>query len=1129
MTEMNDLAQLLTEIGLGHFQSAFAENSIDFDLLTDLSENDLKELGLNIGERRRLLRAVRALGNGDVAGALTNDNDKQLETKTTSPAEADRRQLTVMFCDMVGSTALSTRLDAEDYRELIRDYQDACTNVIQEYGGFVAKYMGDGLDAYFGYPSGHENDAERAVLAALDIVEAIKFLDHATENASVAVRIGIATGPVVIGDIIGESSAQEASVTGEMPNLAARLQEIAEPNSVVVEPGTYRLVGPLFDWKDMGPRALKGFSQLIHVRTVDGTRQSESRFDALHARALPGFVGREDELDILARRWEQTKIGEGQVVLLSGEPGIGKSRLMREFQSRIENTEHTTLQWQCSPFHTSSAFYPLIDAIERIAGFSSRDTDQDKLRKLEAWMEIGGFPLDEVLPLYASLLSIPTSDAYRKLDGDAREQREMLFKFQAERFSQLPSKRPVLFLFEDVHWIDPTSLELLELQVERVQDISTLMVITYRPEFEAPWVGRSYVTALTLNRLNRRNATAMTEAIAGAETLSNDIRDQIVEKTDGIPLFVEEMTKSILEASLENGEDDQVLASASIDDRAIPSTLQDSLEARLDRLGLAKEIAQVGAAIGQEFSLKLVAEVLGIEESEIERLVEPLSHSDLFTRRGSGTETLFSFKHALVQQAAYASLLRVPKQNIHRDIASVLEKFFPETAESEPEILAYHCAEAGMIEPAIDWWQRAGARSVAHSAYAEAIAQFKNALGLVDKLSESAGRDAIELDLLIAQFGPIIAVIGLHSPELDQAHVRALELCKKLGDTQKMLPILHARYNYYQGIGRPAIALQFAEEYLKLAEAMDDDTPLMIGHRATGAALWHVGELVLALQHVEQTLELYRQELHHTLVAQYAFDIKTTAFMNQNVLLGSLGYPDRAAAVLRDAIEFTRALDHPASSGFLLGHVGLTQHFIARDPADARKHAEELQALANDFGLAFWVPLCRVHLGRSLFDEGDRQKGIDLMRQSLGSAEERKLWIARPAHQVLLADALVRMDAPEEALDYLDAAQEETDAGEDRWSEPEIWRVRGDALLKSAEVDQAEASYQRAIEVARSQEAKTFELRSATSLARLWADQDRCAEAHDLLAPIYGWFTEGFDTPDLKDAKALLDKLPSAK
>jgi class 3 adenylate cyclase/tetratricopeptide (TPR) repeat protein len=1120
MTNRNEIGQWLEDHDLGQYAQVFADNGIRLDIISELTDADFKELGVNLGDRRRLTRAIENL-RGTPAAELVAPAASERQPSGT----VDRRQLTVMFCDMVGSTALSTELDAEDYRELLRDYQDACTNVIQEYGGFVAKYMGDGLDAYFGYPSGHENDAERAVLAGLKVIEAVKLLDRATTDASVAVRVGIATGPVVIGDIIGESASQQATVTGEMPNLAARLQEIAEANSVVVEPGTYRLVGPLFDWSDIGPRSLKGFPQHIHVRAVDGIRRTESRFEATHAGALPAFVGRQDELDILSRRWEQVREGEGQVVLLSGEAGIGKSRLAREFQEQITDTDHTMLQWQCSPFHTSSALYPLIAGIERIAGFTSRDTDEDKLRKLETWIGISGFSLEETLPLYASLLSVPIGDAYPPLELDPKQQRELLLDVQAERFKHLPSKKPVFFLIEDAHWIDPTSLELLERQIENVRHIATLLLITYRPEFEAPWIGRSHVTALTLNRLNSRNAAAMADAISGAKVLSCELRDQIVEKADGIPFFVEEMTKSVLESSLAEEKDGQVVFEDAFNERTIPLSLQDSLEARLDRLGRAKEIAQVGAAIGTEFPLKLVAEVLDMEESALEERGEPLAQSDLFTRRGSSTDTVYTFKHALVQEAAYGSLLRVAKQNIHRDIAVALENSFPESAETEPEILAHHYSEAGLIDPAIAWWRRAAARSVARSAHAEAVAQLQNALALVATLPDSSERDAQELDLLLELFGPFIALAGFGSPEIERSQVRALELCESLGEPEKMLPILHARYNFQQLIGRPAAALEYAEEYLRRAEAMGDDTSLMIGHRATGAAMWHVGHLVPALEHVNRGLELYRSELHKELVKQYGYDIKTTAYMVRTVLLGSLGYADCAAASLEEGLEHTRELNHPASLAFLIGHIGLTQHFVARDPLGARKCAEENLGFVEEFGASHWTAMSRFHLGRALFDEGKRKEGLELMQHGLGGPEAKIIRVAEPAHQVLLADALIQTDDVELALSYLDAAQEETDIGEDRWSEAEIWRVRGDALLKTERSDEAEASYRRAIEVARGQEAKTFEIRAATSLARVMRDHGRGNVARHLLAPVYAWFTEGFDTPDLKDAKTLLDEL----
>jgi tetratricopeptide (TPR) repeat protein len=701
----------------------------------------------------------------------------------------------------------------------------------------------------------------------------------------------------------------------------------------------------------------------------------------------------------------------------------------------------------------------------------------------------------------------------------------MMLNFHLERFSRLSSERPVLYIVEDVHWTDPTSLELLDLQIERVADISTLMLITYRPEFNAPWVGRPHVTSMTLNRLNRRNAAVMADTVSSGKVLPDEVREQIVEKTDGVPMFIEEMTKSLFESGTLKDEGGRLTLQAPIDDRTVPSTLRDLLEARLDRLGPAKEIAQIGAAIGREFPHRLVAKVLGTDASTLETLVEPLIRSELFSRRGSGPDTTYIFKHGLVQDAAYGSLLRRAKQNIHRDIAVALEKYAPETVETEPEILAFHYTEAGLFEAAIANWQHAGSRFVARSAHEEAIAHYQNALNLIEKLSESPERDAKELDLLINQFNPIMASKGYGAPELDLAQVRALELCERLDDTQRMLPILHGRYTYNQGVGRPAVALEFAQEYLRRAESLDDDTALMIGHRAVGAALWHVGRLVPALKHVEQALELYQPDLHRALVTQYGYDIKTTALMNQIVLLGSLGYPERAAAILREALEYSRALDHPESLAFLLGHVGLTQHFIARDPAGARRCAEQLQAFAEKFQIPTWLPMNLVQLGRALFDDGNHQKGIEMMQESLGGPDEKRVGVGGPAHQVLLADALARTNEFEQALSYLDSAQEITDAGEDRWSESEIWRVRGDVLLKSAGANDAETSYRRAIKIASGQEAKTFELRAATSLSRMLIGQDRGDEARELLSPIFDWFTEGFETQDLQEAKTLLEEL----
>ena len=691
---MQQIADWLQKLGLGQYAQRFAENDISFGILPDLTDQDLKELGVaSLGHRRQLLRAIAELKGGEAATPKPSTED----IAPVRPHDtAERRQVTVMFSDLVGSTALSARMDAEDLREVISAYQKCVASTVQRFGGFVAKYMGDGVLVYFGYPQAHEDDAERAVRAGLELVAAVGALKT---RAPLQTRVGIATGLVVVGDLIGSGASQEQAIVGETPNLAARLQSIAEPNSVVIAESTRKLVGNLFELEDLGAQDLKGIAGPARAWAVLRASSAEGRFEAMHATGLTELVGREEELELLLRRWSKAKTGEGQVVLLSGEPGIGKSRLAAALLERLASEPHTRLRYFCSPQHTDSALYPIISQMERAAGFAHDDTAQAKLDKLDALLAQSVTPRQDAA-LFADMLSLPNDERYPTLDLAPQQRRQRTIEALTAQVETLSRSNPVLMIFEDVHWIDPTSLEALGRTVDRLRTLGVLLIVTYRPEFEPPWIGRPFVTTLTLNRLGEREIVSMIDGVAGNKPLPESIRQDIIERTDGVPLFVEEMTKAVLEAESE-GDAWKITAAVPSSALAVPASLHASLMARLDRLGPAKEVAQIGAAIGREFSHALLAAVVRKPEAELQSALDRLGAAGLLFAQGVPPHATYLFKHALVQDAAYGTLLRSHRQQLHDRIVRTLEENFPEIAEIQPEILARHSAEADLDEKAI--------------------------------------------------------------------------------------------------------------------------------------------------------------------------------------------------------------------------------------------------------------------------------------------------------------------------------------------------------------------------------------------------------------------------------------------
>ena len=826
---MQQIADWLEKLGMSEYADRFAKNDVDTSVLRHLTDQDLRELGVSLGHRRRMLAAIAEFAGSEQA------SPQPASTEPKAQETAERRQVTVMFSDLVGSTALSARMDPEDLREVISVYQKCVAKTVGRFSGFVAKYMGDGVLIYFGYPQAHEDDAERAVRAGLELVAAASDLKT---HATLQTRVGIATGLVVVGDLIGSGEAQERGIVGETPNLAARLQGVAEPNTVVIAESTRKLLGNLFELEDRGPKELKGIAGSVRAWAALREASVEGRFEALHATGVTELVGRDEELEILLRRWSRAKNGEGQVVLLSGEAGVGKSRLTATLLERLASEPHTRLRYFCSPQHTDTALFPIISQMERAAGFRHTDTTQMKLDKLDALLAQSSTP-DHNLALFAEMLSLPNDGRYPALEFTPQQRRQKTLEALRRQVETFERQNPVLMIFEDAHWADPTSLELFGRAVDRIANHPVLLLLTFRPEFEPPWIGQPYVTALTINRLTRREVDAMIDRVVGDRLLPAEIRQDIIERTDGIPLFVEEMTKAVLEAE-SLGAVAEAIAMVPRPALAVPASLHASLMARLDRLGApAKEVSQIGAAIGREFSYSLLAAVMRKPEVELRSALDRLVTAGLLFRQGGPQYATYLFKHALVQDAAYGTLLREPRRALHALIADTLESQFAEMAENQPEVLARHCTEAGLIEKAAGLWGKAGKRSLARSALVEAIEQLTRALAQMASLPATPALRREEINLQVALITPLIHVKGYSAPATKAAVERArllIEQAEAIGehleDPLLLFTVLYgAAIAHYTAINGDALH-ELSSRFLSLAQRQGATAPLMLGHRS---------------------------------------------------------------------------------------------------------------------------------------------------------------------------------------------------------------------------------------------------------------------------------------------------------
>jgi len=1117
------IADWLEKLGLGQYAQRFAENEIDISVLPHLSDQDLKDIGVPLGHRRKMFAAI-----GELAGVARANPEPTVRTEPKPQDTAERRQVTVMFSDLVGSTALSARMDPEDLREVILVYQKCVAETVRRFGGFVAKYMGDGVLVYLGYPQAHEDDAERAVRAGLEVVAAVTSLKT---HALLQTRVGIATGIVVVGDLIGSGASQEQAIVGETPNLAARLQSIAEPNRVVIAEGTRKLLGNLFELEDLGAKDLKGIAGPVRAWAALRPASVESRFEALHASGVTDLVGREEELDLLSRRWAKVKSGEGQVVLLSGEAGIGKSRLTAALLERLAGEPHTRLRYFCSPQHTDSALFPIISQMERAAGFAHNDTAQAKLDKLDAVLSQSFTPPQNAV-LFAEMLSLPNDGRYPTLELAPEQRRQKTLEALTAQMEALSQSNPVLMIFEDVHWIDPTSLEALGRAVDRIRTLGILLIVTHRPEFEPPWIGRPHVTALTINRLAERDIDAMIDRVVGNKLLPAGIRADIIERTDGIPLFVEEMTKAVLEAGSE-GAVEHLAAVVPSPAVAVPASLHASLMARLDRLGPAKEVAQIGAVIGRECSHALLAAVVRAPEGDLQSALDRLIHAGLLFRQGVPPHATYLFKHALVQDAAYGTLLREPRRALHARIAETLESQFAEIAESQPELLARHCTEAGEIEKAAGLWGKAGYRSLARSALVEGIEQLMRALTQIASLPATRALRREEIRLQVSLITPLYHVKGAAAPETKAAAERArllIERAEALGEPpEDPLLLFSVLYGFWVvnlvAFNGPVVR-ELAAQFLALAEKQRATVPLMVGHRLMSVSLTHLGKFTEARAHSDRALELYDPIKHRPLVTRFGQDIRVAILSYKALASWFLGYPDAALATIDEAIRDAREIGDAPTLIYGLVHASMVHSQCGKRLAADVESAEAI-ALASEKGSPFWAAFGTTARGCLLAMTGKASDGAPMITSGVNILRSTGTAMWLPLYLSCLAGAyadLGQLDRGWACIGEAITAVEETN---ERWFEADINRIGGEIALMSPQPDAAKARayFERALAIAREQEAKSLELRAAMSMARLIRDQGKRDAARDLLAPVYGWFTEGLDTLDLKEAKALLSEL----
>lgn len=1119
---MRDVAAWLQGLGLGKYARAFADNEIDFEALPHLTESMLERIGLPIGPRAKLLAAISELASSPASAPEHKREERATAQSAVQRRPAERRQITVMFCDLVDSTRLASRLDPEDLKSVMQAYQQACGAIIERYEGHVAQYLGDGIMAYFGWPAAHEDAAECAVRAGLEVVAAVKTIEG---PESLSARVGISTGVVVVSETgLGDPSLPAGAV-GETPHIAARLQTLAAPDSVVIAEATSRLVSGRFDQQELGPQNLKGVVEPIHAFRVRHARTS-SRFRAAHAAGMTPLVGRRTELALLQQRWREAQEGEGQVLYVSGVPGIGKSRLVYELEEWIDGQPHFSLRFQCLPHCTQSALFPVIRQIGRVTELTVEDSDEAKLAKIRTWVSQATEQADKAVPFIAEMLSIPIESRYAPLGLTAEQLKTQTLFVLVELLLDLSARRPVLFLLEDAQWIDPSTQELLDLAASKIEKARVLLVVTRRPEYQAHPDVHGNVTSITLSGLTRRDVAEMAQRALREKIVSSAVVERIIDESDSIPLFIEELARGVVESGgfNEHGTNDQRAEPST--PWSVPESLRDALEARLDRAPLGRSVAQTAAVVGREFSYDMLLRVSSLSELELDSTLAYLQQSGIVQQIDNRPPPLYAFKHALLRDAAYESLLKSSRREIHARVAAVIEKECPEILAGQPELLAYHYSLAGNAESALRYWLVGGRRARSRSANLEAAGQFQKALECLALLPETRERCETELEIQLSLGLCLVAVRGYSADDTRKSFERARALSAQLGEPDKEIQAIFGLWGHHWMRARHDQAIELGETLLAKGEARHDPIARAVGHRSLGSTLFTRGDFDGAREHLERAISLAREADVEASSLSYAVDPQIAAQLMLAWDLWMLGYPGQALDNVLQALGRATEQADPYSVAFA-HYVTSAVQLLRGEPEASLEHADRSLALSREHRINLYALYSRFGRGCALATMGQAKHAIVEIRDGVEQARRSSLGYMRGFMLGWLATVQAETGDAETALSTIDEAFKHIDDVAGHAWEAELCRLRGNILLAAHPdaMDDAERSYMAAIAVAQRQRARSLELRAATSLVRLLRGQGRNDEARGLLAPIYAWFTEGFDTADLREAKALLDGL----